>query len=335
MKSVGTFALPILVTIVALFVLPAAAYAFELMQIEQVIGGVGGDTSVQAIQLRMRADGQNLVSGGRLAVFDAAGQNPVTILDLASDVSNGMLGDRVLICSANFPSHTKPVAVPDFTMTNLIPASYLAAGSLVWEGDDGTVYWRLSWGGSAYTGSNAGSTLNDDDGNFGPPYRNPLPASEVVALLFLGLPGAKSVSNDANYPATTGPVFFVNNGGAPFKIKGSPPPQVILTATDTKAAENPSTNTGKFILGRSFSGAEFTQLKVKYTLSGTATNGQDYQQLSGTVTFPIGASGSGIIVRPIDDSIPEPDETVTVTLTPSSNYTILNGTGTVTIQSDE
>src|SRR5947207_909223 len=48
---------------------PARA-AFHVMQIEQVIGGVingaSADTSAQAIQLRMRAAGQNFVSAARL-----------------------------------------------------------------------------------------------------------------------------------------------------------------------------------------------------------------------------------------------------------------------------
>ena len=35
---------------------------FHLMQIEQVIGGVNGDTSAQAIQLRMRFAGQTQVA---------------------------------------------------------------------------------------------------------------------------------------------------------------------------------------------------------------------------------------------------------------------------------
>ena len=63
-------------------------------------------------------------------VFDAAGLNPITVLDVSSNVTNGAIGDHVLIASATFPSHTTPTAVPDFTMANPIPASYLAAGSL-------------------------------------------------------------------------------------------------------------------------------------------------------------------------------------------------------------
>ena len=45
-----------------------------------------------------------------------------------------------------------------------IPATYLAAGSLTFEDDFGTILWRLSWGGPAYTGPNTGALTNDADG---------------------------------------------------------------------------------------------------------------------------------------------------------------------------
>ena len=164
-----------LLTLVGLLSLQSTAFAtFHLMQIEQVIGGVNGDTTAQAIQLRMRSATQQFVSGGKLIAFDAAGLNPVTILDVTSNVTNGALGSHVLIVSANFPSKTTPTTVPDFTMTNTIPASYLAAGSLCWESDTGTIYWRLSWGGAAYTGPNDGNIANDADGNFGPAFGSAL-----------------------------------------------------------------------------------------------------------------------------------------------------------------
>ena len=43
-----------------------AAVSFHFMQIEQVIGGVNGDPSAQAIQLRMRTCFQNQVQQARL-----------------------------------------------------------------------------------------------------------------------------------------------------------------------------------------------------------------------------------------------------------------------------
>ena len=49
---------------VGLLAQPAFA-TFHLMQIEQVIGGVNGDTSRQAIQLRMRQAAARICSGPR------------------------------------------------------------------------------------------------------------------------------------------------------------------------------------------------------------------------------------------------------------------------------
>src|SRR4029450_9852341 len=203
-----------LITLLGVFTLQPAAHAsFHFMQIEQFIGSVDGDTTVQAIQLRMRAAGQNLVSLGKLVVFDAAGLNPITIVDPVTNVANGAVGDHVLIASANFASHTVPPAMPDFMMTNLIPAGYLAAGSLCWESNAGTVMWRLSWGGASYTGSNLGSTFNDMDGNFAPPSGTPLPSSGTTAVQFQGPATASIANNAADYLLTTGPVVFINNAG--------------------------------------------------------------------------------------------------------------------------
>src|SRR4051794_18533175 len=100
--------------------------AFHLWQIEEVIGGVDGDTSAQAVQFRMRSAGQTVASSARLIARDAAGQNPIVIKDMTANVINGAIGDRVLIASANFTNHTVPAVSPDFIMTQTIPASYLA-----------------------------------------------------------------------------------------------------------------------------------------------------------------------------------------------------------------
>src|ERR1041384_3423251 len=214
-----------LLTLVGVFALQPAAYAtFHLMQIEQVIGAVDGDTTAQAIQLRMRAAGQNFVSGGKLVVFDATGSNPITVLDVPTDVTNGLVGDRGLIASANFPSHTTPPAMPDFTMTNLIPTSYFAAGSLVFQRDsDGATLWRLSWGGAAYTGPTTGLLDNDNDGDFGV-FPNPLPSVCSTAFLFTGAATAKSTTNAMDYVQTLGNIVFTNNARVGFTLPVASPP---------------------------------------------------------------------------------------------------------------
>ncbi len=202
---------------------------FHFMQIEQVTGGVNGDTSAQAIQLRMRSLGQNLLGAARLWVRDATGSNPVLLIDFLSSVPIGAGGARVLITSPNFNATTTPPAIRDFTMTNLIPASYLAAGSMTFENNLGSIiYWRLSWGGAGYTGSNAGSCANDDSvcpaaGDFGPPWPGPLPSGGVEALQFQGPFNALSTNNADDYALTAGPSTWINNAGQVFALPAAAP----------------------------------------------------------------------------------------------------------------
>jgi hypothetical protein len=201
-----------LVLSLATLALASPAFAsFHLMQIEQVIGGVNGDTTRQAIQLRMREAGQNFVSISRIRAWDANGANPIVIVDMTTDVPNGAVGDRVLIASPNFA-----VLAPDFTMTNLIPPAYLAAGKLTFEDDSGAfVAWSLAWGGAAYTGTNLGNEVaNDADLNFNPPFAGPLQSSNTQAVRFTGAATAMSTNNAADYAVTAGAAVFTNNAGA-------------------------------------------------------------------------------------------------------------------------
>ncbi len=197
---------------------------FHLMQIEQLIGGVNGDTTKQAIQLRMRMSFQNQVQNGRLRAYDAAGLHPILLATFSGPVPLQAPGLRVLVCSVNFLNSTSPPTTPDAIMTNLIPASYLAAGRITWEDYFGTIYWMVCFGGSSYTGPTFGSTANDADGNFGPPWPGPLPSSGPRALLFPGPATAPSTNNAADYALTTGAAVFTNNAGQSFTINSPPCP---------------------------------------------------------------------------------------------------------------
>ncbi len=189
---------------------PARA-TFHEMQVERVIGGVCGKVSQQAIQLRMRAAFQNLMASARMRVWDAAGANPIVIIDFASSVTNSAAGATVLSGSADFDAQQNPTM--DFILTNVIPASYLPAGRLTYEDNAGTIYWSLSWGGAAYTGSTTGSIINDADGDFGPSYPGPLPWTTGQALAFSGAFGDQSTNNAADYALTPAEALFTNNAG--------------------------------------------------------------------------------------------------------------------------
>src|SRR6185312_4950595 len=114
-------------------------------------------------------------------------------------------------------------------------------------------------------------------------------------------------------------------------IDDEPPlPVVTITASDATATENNPADTGIFTVSRT--GSTVSSLGVSYTIGGSAVSGTDYQSLSGTVTIPAGQTTAPITVVPIDDSAVEGNETVVVTLSGNSNYTVgTPGSATVTI----
>lgn len=115
-------------------------------------------------------------------------------------------------------------------------------------------------------------------------------------------------------------------------------PVVSVRSPDRSASEpggvGTITNLGIFEFSRT--GSRTGALKISYTVSGTATNGKDYQTLDGKVTIPNGAAAKTIKVIPKDDSLHEADETVIVTLETATAYEIGSPKkAMVTIVSDE
>lgn len=208
--------LALVATLLAVVLPSRASATFHFMQIEQVAGSVCSAPDLQAVQLRMRLAGQNEVGGARLVAHDALGLNPVEIIQFPADVANGSAGDHVLVVSPNLAG----VLPADFTMTNLIPASYLPAGRLTFESSGGTIYWSLAWGGSNYTGPTTGTTTNDADGDFGPPFDDPMVSMSTTALQFFGAAGDQSISNAIDYIETAAGATFTDNAGASGSLAG-------------------------------------------------------------------------------------------------------------------
>lgn len=207
---------------IAVFAAAPAGATYHFMQIEQVIGGVNGDTRAQAIQLRARFDQQNILAPARLVVRDARGLNPVVLFDFSTTLPSDAAGARILVATAEFAAYSSPTLQPDFVLASRIPDSYLAAGTLCFETDDATlVVFRVCWGGAAYTGPTTGSDENDDDGgDYGPAFPGPLPAMSVQALQFLGSVADVNTTNAASFALTAGAAAWVNNAGASFNVAG-------------------------------------------------------------------------------------------------------------------
>ncbi|MBD2693563.1 beta strand repeat-containing protein [Anabaena catenula] len=108
----------------------------------------------------------------------------------------------------------------------------------------------------------------------------------------------------------------VTLAGQAVEIEQSTLPFISVGTTPSNANEN---NTpGGFILTRS--GDFSSSLTINYGISGTAINGTDYSNLSGSVTFAAGSATATVVVNPLDDGLYEGTETVTLTLVSGTTY---------------
>jgi len=96
-------------------------------------------------------------------------------------------------------------------------------------------------------------------------------------------------------------------------------PEVQLIATKPIAAES-GDKTGLITFMRK--GDTNSELIVRYSVSGTASNGIDYAELTGALKFSPGESFAFVPIEAIRDSIPEGDESLIISLEQSSSYTI-------------
>jgi Calx-beta domain/Domain of unknown function (DUF4114) len=105
---------------------------------------------------------------------------------------------------------------------------------------------------------------------------------------------------------------------------------ISIAVTDANAAETKpgeAANPGQFVITR---GGDITKsLTVKYKLSGSTTNGEDYQALTGTSIFAAGIDKASININPIDDKIYEANDKVTLSV--SSDDYLVFGSNSATV----
>ncbi|OBU77676.1 Calx-beta domain-containing protein [Cylindrospermopsis raciborskii] len=135
-------------------------------------------------------------------------------------------------------------------------------------------------------------------------------------------------SSSVSSQLTSGVVSFAD----PFnddRLVPSTTPTITLTVNPTSVAEKGLTN---LVYTFTRTGPTTNTLAVNYTIGGTATNGSDYNNIGTSVTFAAGSSTATVTVDPRPDTIGERDETVTLTVTSGSGYTVgTNGVVTAVI----
>ena len=111
-------------------------------------------------------------------------------------------------------------------------------------------------------------------------------------------------------------------------------PVVSVAATDATATE-PTTDTtasdkGAFRISRT--GSTTNALTVYFSVGGTATSGTDYTAIGTSATIPAGSDHVDVTVTPKYDTASDSNETVVLTLTSKTTYTLGSpSTATVTI----
>ncbi|MHC4717012.1 MAG: Calx-beta domain-containing protein, partial [Planctomycetota bacterium] len=176
---------------------------------------------------------------------------------------------------------------------------------------------------------------------------------DVVNLDFFPIPGSGVIGaadpaylqpDDFNGTDRTGTqdagAYVYNAAGNPgwtivpwFKGETPPTVTVTLTATDPNADETgPDAGTFNVSRGADASG----DLVVNYSISGSASAADYSETLSGQVTIPDGQTSVDITVTPVDEADVEGDETVALTLTSGTGYSIGSpSSDTVTIADND
>ncbi|WGV25312.1 ELWxxDGT repeat protein [Halotia branconii] len=120
----------------------------------------------------------------------------------------------------------------------------------------------------------------------------------------------------------SGPELWALNTNPPSKST------VSITAIDANAVEIEN-DSARFRISRT--GDINTALAIKYTVAGTANNGNDYDQITGIASLAVGESFVDITINPVADDFTENDETVNLTLATDNNYDIDTSQATATV----
>ncbi|MGH8031656.1 MAG: Calx-beta domain-containing protein [Luteimonas sp.] len=172
-----------------------------------------------------------------------------------------------------------------------------------------------------------GSTANCFEGS-GP---TPAPSNTLAVLRAGG--GCTDANNNAVDFATGTPT--PRNSAATALVCGAPV-QATLSITDTSAAEGDSGSKPLFFTINLNQAAGTGGVTVRYaTANGTAAAGSDYSAASGSVTIAAGDTSVTISVDINGDTVSEPDDTFTVTLSNPTGAVIGRATGIGTIVNDD
>ncbi len=162
-----------------------------------------------------------------------------------------------------------------------------------------------------------------------------IPAGQThVEVSFNAIDDADVEGNETVIVTTTANAAYTvgNPASATATIVDDDPPTVTIVGTENIATEGG--NPGTFTVTRN--GSLAANLKVYYTMSGSATPGTDYSALSGALIILAGQVSADIPVSPLNDNLVEGTETAVATLLSNPGYNVGNpGSALVSISDDD
>jgi subtilisin family serine protease len=266
-----------------------------------------------------QADIQALRAAGIFPAFAAGndGPDPGSVHSPGADPESFAIGatdffDDIAFFSARGPSPCGGIVKPDLSAPGVSILSTLPGGDYL--AADGTSMATPHVSGAVAVLRSINPALTVD---------------ELEAILTLGAVELGSAGPDNSFGAGRLDLFQ----SAQIALGGIDRPIVTITATDGVATEAGQT-TATLTVSRS--GFTTEPLTVHYTVGGTATAGNDYAVLTGSVTIEAESETATIVVAALDDTVPETDETVIVNLSVDPAYIAGRpASATATITSDE
>jgi uncharacterized repeat protein (TIGR01451 family) len=162
------------------------------------------------------------------------------------------------------------------------------------------------------------------------------PGTTTTTITVPVLGDVKFEPNESFFVNLSTPQFAtINDGQAIGTILNDDSLPTVSFAADVALPEG-NAGTTNFVFTVNLSNPSFQTISVNYTVNpGTATEGVDYADESGTVTFVPGDTSETIEILVLGEMVFEPNETFTVDLSMPANTVIADDQGIGTIQNDD
>jgi hypothetical protein len=281
------------------------------------------------------------------------GSFPSGISITTTSTSTGcVIGGTTSVAPGNFPvtlrvtdSSTGPgtyFEVENFTVNVSPPPSVSIAVNPATVDEDGlptftyTVTRSLNLASETVVNlSLGGSAVNGTD-YVGAPANITIPAGATTATFPIDPVADTTVEPDETviFSVSSGTGYTIGtSSSATATIRNDDFPTATIAVAPTAVLEDGTPN---LVYTVTLSPTPLVSTSVNYSIGGTASNGADYGSIASPVVISAGNPTGTITVNPSADSTNEPDETVTLTLTSGSGYTVgTTNSATGTIQNDD